>query len=128
MKTYPRPRRRFDAAALALDAPLPLIVTCAGHALPWPSGSRASTRREGHDAPDVRPVALCRVCGGYVDACQCSAPSNVSSGLPTAGCPPPEWEPDTEETGPDLFASDNFDAWPTLAQRLAQSLQDDRAA
>lgn len=119
-RTFPRPRRHVDVHALALDAPLPLLVTCAGHALPWPSGMS--------DTPDVRPAALCAACGGYADACQCSAPSNVSSGLPTAGCPPPEWEPDTEEPGPDLFASDNFDAWPTFAQRLADSISDDRAA
>ena len=35
-----RPRRRLDAQALALDAPLPFVPTCAGMRLSWPSGSQ----------------------------------------------------------------------------------------
>jgi hypothetical protein len=72
-----RPRRRVDLHALALDAPLPFLPTCAGMGLPWPSGRRQNVARETGEASaplctcgNVLPDAecLCADCDAFADA------------------------------------------------------------
>ncbi len=72
-----RPRRRFVTAALALDAPLPIVVTCAGMNLSWPKG--------GYVQPEEDEHGFCPNCRNHGDACTCPMPPRFH------GAPEPEY-------------------------------------
>ena len=72
-----RPLRRLNVQQLALDTPLPFVVTCAGMRLSWPYGSRQEAVRAtgeptyplcacGNPLPDGERI--CADCDAFADA------------------------------------------------------------